>query len=182
MSRGRGGKGRPAQTLLNATSHIHFCRATRHTGPPRQPQPLTALFGSNSLHHVDDGDLTSSELMYDLYQSSYELQPDGHALKSRLAACLKIQLCIHPQARSQLASTSPLARRIIHKTHQVYVSYWPARSCWLCPLQPSGLHGGVCTSDLGGTPHLCPKDSDGETGGYRANVGPDRDLPSRALL
>lgn len=157
------GKGRPAQIFLNATSHIHFCRATQHTGPPRQPQPFTAVFGSNSLHHVDDGDLTSSELMYDLYQSSYELQSDGHTLKSRRVACLKIQLCIHPQATSQLATMSPLARRIIHKIHQVYVSYWPAQSCWLWLLQPSGLYGGVCTSDLGGIPHLCPKERAGKT-------------------
>lgn len=155
MSRGRGGR---AQIFLNATSHIHFCRATRHTGPPRQPQPFTAVFGSDSLHHVDDGDLTSSELMYDLYQSSYELQSDGHTLKSRRVACLKIQLCIHPQARSQLASMSPLARQIIHKIYQIYESYWPAQSCWLCLLQPSGLYGGVCTWDLGRIPHLCPKE------------------------
>lgn len=74
-----------------------------------QPQPYSAVFGSNSLHHVDDGDLTSSELMYDLYQSSYELHSDGHTLKSLRVACLKIHRCIHPQAESQLASMSPLA-------------------------------------------------------------------------
>lgn len=94
MSRGRGGKGQTAQIFLNATSHIHFCVATLRTGPPMQPQPRTAVFGSNSLYQVDVGDLTSSELMYDLYQSSYELRSDGHTIKSLCVACLKIQLCI----------------------------------------------------------------------------------------
>lgn len=92
MSRGRRGKGQTAQIFLNATSHIYCCVATLHIGPPMQPQPRTAVLGS--LHHIDDGDLTSFELMYDLYQSSYELHSDSHTLKSLDVACLKIQLCI----------------------------------------------------------------------------------------
>lgn len=52
----------------------------------------TTVFLVNSLHHIDDGDLTSSGLMYDLYQSSHELHSDGHWLKSLRVACLKIQL------------------------------------------------------------------------------------------
>lgn len=143
------GKGRTAQIFLNATSHTHSCRASRHTGPPMQPQPSTAVFGFDSLHHVDDGDLTSSELMYDLYQSSYELQSDGHTLKSLPVACLKIQLCIRPQVKSQLASMSPLAEwNNIYKTawHKIYVSDWSTLSRRLSVLHLSGLYEGTCTT------------------------------------
>lgn len=68
-----GGKGWTTQSFLNASGpfHIHFCRATQHTQSPIRPQLSFALcldLGCNSLHQTDDGDLTSSELMHDLYQ------------------------------------------------------------------------------------------------------------------
>lgn len=56
------------------TSHIHSCIQpechTQHTEPPMQPQSSLDIryFGCNSSLQVDDVDVTSSELMHDLYQ------------------------------------------------------------------------------------------------------------------
>lgn len=157
--------------------HLIYTSVEPSVGPPRQPQPFTAVFGSNSLHHVDDGDLTSSELMYDLYQSSYELQSDGHTLKSRRVACLKIQLCIHPQARSRLASMSPLARQNISGLSVLLASITAKWIIW------RRMHVRFRRNSSS----LSERESrDGERDRYRENVenkqSPDSNLPSRALL